>query len=71
MKKVFPRGGVMPGQYLRSKGLQSMQHLSDETTIPLSTLRDWYRYKPTFFDIVISGVLAVLNDRSGADNASR
>lgn len=68
MTDNFPRGGVTPAQYVRSRGLNSLQQLSEESTKPISTLRDWYREQPILFDIIITGVLTKINERSRADN---
>ena len=56
-KGQFPRGGITPAKYVKTRGLESLQQLSEETTVAVSTLRDWFVHKPRFFDIVISGVL--------------
>lgn len=43
--------------YVKSRGLKSLQFLSDKTGVPVTTLRDWYRDRELAFKYLVKGVV--------------
>ena len=40
----------------KSKGFKSLTLISEKSTVPTTTLRDWYKNKRELFDVVLMGV---------------
>lgn len=43
-------------EYVKGRGLKSLQFLSEKTGVPVTTLRDWYRDREVAFKYLVKGV---------------
>ncbi len=43
-------------EYLKSKGVKSLRSFSEETGVPESTLKVWYKTKRKLFETLVKGV---------------
>ncbi len=46
-------------EYVKSKGIKSLAYLSEKSSVPVTTLQDWYKggKKLVLLDVVIDGVI--------------
>lgn len=54
---------IEPSKQCRQAGLKSLAQLVQESPVPKSTLLDWARHKPAYFQMAINDVLYRINNR--------
>ena len=43
-------------EYTKSRGVKSLQLVSDKTGVSMQTLGNWWKNKPRLFKVVVEGV---------------
>lgn len=53
---------MTPAQQAKEAGLKSLAQASEISTIPVSTLKDWFVKKPKQFDFVIRACVLIIDE---------
>lgn len=43
-------------KYVKSKGIKSLQHMSNYLGVTVCVLNSWYKRKPVVFEVLVRGV---------------
>lgn len=55
---------MKPSEKVKSAGLSSLAEVSRMTGQSVQTLGNWYKDKPDLFDVVLSGCLAIKEEKN-------